>query len=186
MFTRGVGASNATQTSSPSLRQPVLVASGPVLYYHSPRTRVGLYKIAAVGGEPQIVEENAVSAAISPTAPRWRFSEESDQGGRLTSAGVANRKPRRECEQPPQARKIFFGSDSTFSPKTDASGVLVPAVCRPYRCRFPFFEISMTDRLVQCSITPQTLTPQTFGWFPDTHIVMMQKTGDGHHGCCLP
>ena len=187
IFTRGVTASMRSPVTSCRFDcdNPFWSPKGDYIYYHTPRgDRIALYRIAPSNGTPDLIQENAVRAALSPDGKTLAFvREESDRASAFTLwlASPPDAKPTKLVELP-FAQKVYSSLIPGFSP--DGKQLLVlfkrwvgDVTLAPGVGFISFSTTNWGARQVLLSLK-NNVSQQSFSWMPDSrHIVVMM--GDG-------
>jgi eukaryotic-like serine/threonine-protein kinase len=175
VFTKAVGSPLRAQVTHAQFdcQDPIWSPDGTRLYYVSlARERYGLWSISTVGGDPELVMENVLRAAISPNGKTLAVmrASDNDYGGENTLwlSSPPGSAPIRYTRGTFGTRR-FFESRISFSPDGSAIGLSTQNSAVP-----EFWVIPIGDadpRLVSSRPDlPNFAAP--FSWLPDSrHIV---------------
>jgi len=181
IFTKSLQSGNAAQItrSERDCFMPIWSADGASIYYVNYGMEGGksdLWVVSAAGGSPQMVQENVMSAALSPDGQSlFTFRNETESGFAfsLWHASPPAAKPRRFLK-PPFDTQRFVDASMLFSPDSSQIIARLNQDKRPefWRIPYPDGDPVKIDFLMSHEI-------KGFSWFPDgRHAVISGSMAD--------
>jgi serine/threonine protein kinase len=191
VFTRPVGSPLSVRTQVTRARHdctdPFWSRDGSRIYFQSlAGTQISLFSVGTAGGDPELLIENAASAALSPDGGSLLFLREYDVPGAFTlwTSTATGTSPRRYMRGEFGSHTLT-GAVVRFAP--DGSRALAWTWWRggPQVNKSAFWMLPWPDgepREVIPAIARRIVSPLPFSWLPDNRHILTAQDGDATLG----